>query len=977
MNLSEFIHNWWVWNQTILLQGLAMLFLFAALVRWIHRWPAKWRYGLMLLLLIKCAVPWPMAITLPPLPRVEIPSLSPKPAMEKPGMVSIPQINLNPLPKINTKPNVGVGNDKNIKSTQPSPSSSITNFISSRGLKTILFIFWLVGCIGLIAHAIASLLFLRSLQKQAETHPGLQKQINERGKAMGIASPPPVIITKAGHTPLVYGLIRPRILLSSDFTRLPAEKLHMLLVHELMHIKRMDHRITWLLSALQTAFWWNPIVHYFAKQTRMEMEHGCDEAVMQHYPNKTKEYGSLLLDIAETVAIHRHAAHGLAFSESKSTLQSRLRRIAMFHTTQHTTTKKVGIALILAAICLIPAWSLGTRTNQEDKKGEQVESTQTKATKTLNTIPKTETPFGGNLPAEKLSKTGNLERWAFHLPHIAQETSPKAKTKHKEYLHAVATILKQMLYGQMGEEKAKQEGRTIKTQPKNGIITIADTQQNIKRVADYLKSLTPKNNLIARQFRLLKPSQKTPQQREEFLHAVATILEQMLYGRIGKEIARKEGRLINTNPKEGTILIIDSQENLTRAENYLSSVYNIAEQNSSHKGIDLSKRIEGPLTVRNIDFAQVAGMVQAELGIDIVLGKGTNTQVTFHLTNPTLKQILDTVLPAHGMDYAISNSILYIDKPNQIKYWLTSQKQNQRKKVPPALLKHIDGPVSVTNMDLKPLLMLLQEKSGINMVLGEGIGKNIKVTFHLTHPTIKNILDAILPIYDLNYTTNKPHSSLLIDKTQKIKTHNAQRHSTHPKTTLPALNKPIDGPMTCTNMDLSQVLTFLQNESGVNMVLEEGNDKKVTFNLKSPTLKQVLDTILPPVGMDYYIRNNTIIIFDSGQPAILWKGEMKTNHPALNTPIHGTINFTNADLKAIVMMLQAGSGIRIVLEEGINTKATFNQENPTIKQVLDTILPPKGLDYLIMDNTVRIIQTKESSNPSNANNKIDSPTTDG
>lgn len=77
------------------------------------------------------------------------------------------------------------------------------------------------------------------------------------------------------------------------------------------------------------------------------------------------------------------------------------------------------------------------------------------------------------------------------------------------------------------------------------------------------------------------------------------------------------------------------------------------------------------------------------------------------------------------------------------------------------------------------------------------------------------------------------------------------------------LEKKIDGPFSVRNQDLQNVLTVLQQESGVSMVLGEGINKKVTFNLDSPTVRQVLDTVLPANGLGYASLDGGVVRIDT------------------------------------------------------------------------------------------------------------------
>jgi type II secretory pathway component GspD/PulD (secretin) len=81
----------------------------------------------------------------------------------------------------------------------------------------------------------------------------------------------------------------------------------------------------------------------------------------------------------------------------------------------------------------------------------------------------------------------------------------------------------------------------------------------------------------------------------------------------------------------------------------------------------LSQRIEGPFEVSGIPLDQVVMLLQAQSGAQIVLGPNLNQTVTFSLQSPTVGEVLNTVLPANGLDYIVQDTgVIYIDTAAKI-----------------------------------------------------------------------------------------------------------------------------------------------------------------------------------------------------------------------------------------------------------------------------------------------------------------------
>jgi type II secretory pathway component GspD/PulD (secretin) len=77
------------------------------------------------------------------------------------------------------------------------------------------------------------------------------------------------------------------------------------------------------------------------------------------------------------------------------------------------------------------------------------------------------------------------------------------------------------------------------------------------------------------------------------------------------------------------------------------------------------------------------------------------------------------------------------------------------------------------------------------------------------------------------------------------------------------LDKQIQGPVQAADIELNQIMSILQAESGLNLVLGDNVNKKVTFQLMNPTIRQVLDTVLPSIGLAYHVSDSGVVRVDT------------------------------------------------------------------------------------------------------------------
>ncbi len=152
--------------------------------------------------------------------------------------------------------------------------------------------------------------------------------------------------------PMTWGIFRPTILLPGGASTWPAERLRVVLAHELVHVRRFDY-LTQLLSQFACAlYWWNPLVWLAAKRLRQERERACDDGVLR-LGTFAASYAGHLVDLARALKPVQPAWSAAVPMASVSNLEERL--IALLDHTrnrQPVSRKRAAIAL-LAAVCII------------------------------------------------------------------------------------------------------------------------------------------------------------------------------------------------------------------------------------------------------------------------------------------------------------------------------------------------------------------------------------------------------------------------------------------------------------------------------------------------------------------------------------------------------------------------------------------------------------------------------------------------
>lgn len=164
------------------------------------------------------------------------------------------------------------------------------------------------GLAGLLSLLVASILLLRSIAAWrrvlqliagADTvvEPFAQELLQSSLKSAKLGHAPKLVSSPEVGTPLVFGFIRPVIILPATWPEWGKEKLHAVLLHELAHIARRDG---WILAAAalnDAVFWFHPLARRVNRRLRALAETACDDHVIL-VTRDSEGYAETLLEIA-------------------------------------------------------------------------------------------------------------------------------------------------------------------------------------------------------------------------------------------------------------------------------------------------------------------------------------------------------------------------------------------------------------------------------------------------------------------------------------------------------------------------------------------------------------------------------------------------------------------------------------------------------------------------------------------------------
>ena len=228
---------------------------------------------------------------------------------------------------------------------------------------------WATGFMLLFLRLLASHLLLRR-----SAHRGLAPAADEAittlfstvSAELNIRQRVNLVVDEGRTIPLVWGVIRPHLLLPAEAREWSGEQLRSVLLHELAHLRRRDPLVQWLTQIACALHWWNPLVWFAAWRVHVERERACDDLVLTSGV-RPSAYAEHLLHVATKLAPPRWTQScGLAMAQ-KSSLEGRL--LAVLNEKRNrrrvTTTLSV-VALVLGTGIAVPIAML--RADDDDEK---------------------------------------------------------------------------------------------------------------------------------------------------------------------------------------------------------------------------------------------------------------------------------------------------------------------------------------------------------------------------------------------------------------------------------------------------------------------------------------------------------------------------------------------------------------------------------------------------------------------------------
>jgi TonB family protein len=132
-----------------------------------------------------------------------------------------------------------------------------------------------------------------------------------------------VLQTDTRHLLATWGVFRPCVIVPSHAQDWSDDRIHVVLCHELAHVRRLDWLIQTAAEALRTVLWFNPLIWIVCTRLRRESEHACDDLVLG-CGVAARDYATHLLELARECRLSPGTPMPALPMARRSTLERRI-----------------------------------------------------------------------------------------------------------------------------------------------------------------------------------------------------------------------------------------------------------------------------------------------------------------------------------------------------------------------------------------------------------------------------------------------------------------------------------------------------------------------------------------------------------------------------------------------------------------------------------------------------------------------------
>ncbi len=160
-------------------------------------------------------------------------------------------------------------------------------------------VIWLLGVLALLGRLGVDTLRIRCITRRASncSSAAVHDLARRLAVSLGIRRRIRILVSDEVKVPLTWGAWTPAVILPEAMATWSTQRTHIVLLHELAHIRRWDWAVLLMVEVVCAIYWFNPLVWIAAKQGAMERERACDDQAL-YAGVRSDVYASHLFEIA-------------------------------------------------------------------------------------------------------------------------------------------------------------------------------------------------------------------------------------------------------------------------------------------------------------------------------------------------------------------------------------------------------------------------------------------------------------------------------------------------------------------------------------------------------------------------------------------------------------------------------------------------------------------------------------------------------
>jgi beta-lactamase regulating signal transducer with metallopeptidase domain/Tfp pilus assembly protein PilF len=230
----------------------------------------------------------------------------------------------------------------------PRPIAAAAPNITPRSV--IIFVFLAVTA-TMLARLLFGMIAVTAITRRARevADDALLREVDRACERLGVSRLVRVLTSDAVSVPLVWGIRRPALLLPPVALSWSRERLGVVFLHEIAHLRRRDALSLLFTRFVAAIYWFHPLAWSLDRIARRDCEQACDDLVLAT-GTRPSEYADHLLDIARTLP-HRDPFGAVTLAMSRrSQLEGRLLSILQPRARRGVTSMRAAIAVAVVTV---------------------------------------------------------------------------------------------------------------------------------------------------------------------------------------------------------------------------------------------------------------------------------------------------------------------------------------------------------------------------------------------------------------------------------------------------------------------------------------------------------------------------------------------------------------------------------------------------------------------------------------------------